>query len=188
MTHKILKQRKKRDPSTIKAANPRTRVFFCKCKLCDSLFVSAKIIKLTCSISCRDQIRSQNGTLKRRVMYKNFIFQSNWEIIIATYFDDNNITWEQPAVRLKWYDTTLNKNRTYLPDFYLPLSGWYIDVKNPFKHQQDMDKLTQIKQLINLFVGDINQVKQFVEPLNGIEPLLSASKAKVRPSAGAISW
>ena len=179
MTTKLTKTRKKRDSSTIKGACPRTRIFFCVCKQCKKPFVAAHTIKLTCSISCRDQIRSQNGTLKRRVTYKNFIFQSNWEIAIATFLDESNIIWEQPKDRLKWFDTTLNKNRTYLPDFYIPKFNLFLDVKNPFKQQQDQDKLSQLKNLFNLFVGDINQIKQYMEGLRGIEPLPIRSKRMI---------
>lgn len=150
--------------------SPRTRVYFRICSNCRTNFVSTHTKKLTCSIECRDAIRSKNGTLKRRIQYKSFIFQSNWEVEIAKFLDDNLINWSQPVNRLRWFDTTLKKNRTYLPDFYLTDFDFFIDVKNPYKQQQDADKISQLKSHINLFVGDIKQVIQFVDDLRGLEP------------------
>lgn len=126
--------------------------------------------RLTCSNSCRDQIRSQNGNLHRRVYYKSFTFQSNWEIAIAEFLDKHNIEWEQPHKRLKWFDTTQQNNRTYLPDFYLPKYNYYLDVKNPIKQIQDADKIKQLKLLFPLFVGNIKETTNFVAGMAGLEP------------------
>lgn len=149
---------------------PRTRIYFQVCKVCKSSFISKKIKRLTCSKVCYDSIRSQNGTLKQRITYNNMVFQSAWEIDIAKFLDLINITWEQPHKRILWYDTTLQKERTYLPDFYLVAYNIYIDVKNPFKQAQDCDKLQQLKSIIPLFVGNIPEVKNYVARLAGLEP------------------
>ena len=157
---------------SIKAPNgpaPRTRVYFCVCSYCAKKFISAHSKKLTCSAQCKDNICSQNGTLKRRVYYKSFTFQSTWEIKIAEYLDANNIVWLQPTKRIKWFDVTLQKSRTYLPDFYLPLYNYYLDVKNPFKQLQDADKLAQLKSVIPLYVGDIPNIINFVVRLARFE-------------------
>lgn len=62
-------------------------------------------------------------------------------------------------------DTTLNKDRTYLPDFFLPHYSIYLDVKNPFKQTQDKDKLNQLQNLIPLIVGDLKTIIQYIETL-----------------------
>ncbi len=124
----------------------------------------------TCSIECRDSIRSQNGTLTRRVSYNNMIFQSNWEVIIAKFLDENNIEWLQPHKRITWYDNIQQKTRTYLPDFYLPKFNKFLDVKNPIKQLQDADKISQLKKNIPLEVGDILFIKTIVARLAGLEP------------------
>jgi hypothetical protein len=49
----------------------------------------------------------------------NITLQSTWELIIAEWLDANNVAWQRPVNRIKWIDTTLNKTRTYLPDFWL---------------------------------------------------------------------
>ena len=142
---------------------------FHPCKECNKIISNPA--RLTCSDSCRDAITSKNGTLRRRITYDNKIFQSNWEVAIAKFFNEQQIQWEQPTQRVKWFDTTLLKNRTYLPDFYLPSLGFFVDVKNPFKQEQDKDKLTQLKNIMPLFVGDIEAVKSFVMAnAEGLEP------------------
>lgn len=118
----------------------------------------------TCSNECRDSKRSQNGTLKRRIVYDNrYIFQSKWEVEIAKFLDDKKISWEQPSKRIRWFDSTLNKQRTYLPDFYLPDFYLFLDVKNPFKQEQDQDKIRQLKKVIHLVVKDLNEMKIFID-------------------------
>ena len=138
--------------------------------MCGTPFITRSYKQSTCSIICRDSITSQNGTLKRRIKYKEFTFQSTWEITIAKFLDNNDIIWEQPRKRFKWFDLTLKKNRTYLPDFYLPEYSYYLDVKNPYKQSVDADKLSQLKNLLRLYVGDIRGVKDLVVGLRGLEP------------------
>ena len=96
--------------------------------------------------------------------------QSTWEVKIAEWLDLNNITWTRPNKRISWYDSTLNKSRTYLPDFYLDKFLFYIDVKNPVKILEDADKIRQLQLILPLYVGTIGEVKIFVERLIGIEP------------------
>ena len=138
------------------------------CNNCGKLI--SKPRKLTCSIECRDQIRSKNGTLKKRIEYNGCWFQSSWEVKIAIFLDEMKVIWEQPHKRFHWYDISLERNRTYLPDFYLPRYNFYLDVKNPKKQMEDADKIKQLIAQFPLFVGDIQKVKQFVARLAGLEP------------------
>lgn len=146
------------------------------CHSCNKEFWQTKPNQKCCSVECRDSIRSQNKCIKIKIEYYNhyedkiIILQSSWELKIATWLTENNIKWIRPSSRLKWFDTTLNKNRTYLPDFFLPNFTYFIDVKNPIKQKEDFDKLNQLKLLIPLYVGNIEEVKMFVEQLIGLEP------------------
>lgn len=152
-----------------KAVGPYTKLLGrAICKNCNKEFWNTG--KLCCSIECRDNIRSKNGTLRKRIVYNNMVFQSSWEVTIAKFLDQNSIKWSQPRKRLKWNDTTLNKIRTYLPDFFLDDFNQWLDVKNPHKQKQDADKISQLCILFPLFVGNIKEVKEFVVQLTGVEP------------------
>lgn len=124
-----------------------------------------------CSKSCVDSIRSQNKCRKTQISYfskfdhKIIYLQSIWEVKIAELLDSLNIIWNRPSTRIKWFDTTLQKPRTYLPDFYLSNFNLYIDVKNPFKIEQDKDKLSQLALLIPLYVGTLTETINYIKQL-----------------------
>lgn len=145
------------------------KVWFHRCAVCQKAMSNPK--RKTCSPACRDSICSKNGTLKQRIEYNGRVFQSYWEVDIAKFLDQHQIPWEQPNTRLQWYDTTLQRSRTYLPDFYLPERNVYIDVKNPLKQKQDADKLRQLKSIFPLVVGNKDDVKRFIMAgAEGLEP------------------
>ena len=161
------------------AKNPALHPKWCKvqlhhCAVCKRPMSNPK--RKTCSTTCRDSICSKNGTLKQRIEYNGRVFQSSWEVDIAKFLDQHQISWEQPNTRLQWFDTTLCKMRTYLPDFYLPNRNVYIDVKNPLKQKQDADKLRQLKSIFPLVVGDKDEVKRFIMAgAEGLEPPTKSS-------------
>lgn len=146
------------------------------CHHCDIQFWRLIPKQKCCSISCRDSIRSQNKCRKTQILYfnkadnKNIILQSTWELKIAEWLDTNNIIWERPSKRFKWYDPLLCKSRTYLPDFYLPDFNYYLDVKNPIKIKEDKIKLSILCSQFSLFVGNIPETIKFVERLTGLDP------------------
>jgi len=59
--------------------------------------------------------------------YKEYLMKSNWEIIYAKYLDKNNIKWLYES---KTFDLG---NTTYTPDFYLPQTDEYIEIKGWFR-------------------------------------------------------
>ena len=146
------------------------------CHHCNKSFWQTSYRQKCCSIPCRDNIRSQNKCKKSQITYynkhenKTVILQSTWEVQIAEWLDIKNIPWSRPTARIKWHDTTLQKDRTYLPDFYLLNYNSYLDVKNPVKMEQDKDKISQLISVMPLYVGDITQIKKYVEGLAGLEP------------------
>lgn len=60
----------------------------------------------------------------KKFIYKNLRFRSNWEILTAKYFDNNNINWEYEP---KYF--ILDDNMTYTPDFYLKDLNKWVEVK-----------------------------------------------------------
>ena len=164
-------------PPSRKYLYPFTKLYGTyNCHSCNKLFWRLKYDQKCCSVECRDNIRSQNKCKKTQLPYFNihenkFVnLQSTWEVKIAAWLDANNIVWNRPTDRVKWYDTTLQKNRTYLPDFYLMSYSIYLDVKNPIKQAEDADKILQLKSIIPLYVGDIEYIKRTVARLAGFEP------------------
>ena len=164
-------------PSRLISSYPYTRIYkLISCSNCSNNFWQTKPYQKCCSKSCRDSICSQNKVKKTQIVYfnkydqVNITLQSTWELIIAEWLDANNVAWQRPVNRIKWIDTTLNKTRTYLPDFWLVSYSVYLDVKNPVKQSEDADKLSQLKSIIPLYVGDIDYIKQAVERLAGLEP------------------
>lgn len=156
---------------------PYTKLYgLYRCNSCGESFWQRRYLQKCCSIECRDNIRSKNKCVKTQIKFFNIfensevILQSNWELVIAKWLTAENIAWHRPKKRIKWFDTTLQKSRTYLPDFYLTKFNYFLDVKNPIKMEQDKDKISQLVKIIPLFVGNIDQVKLFVERQTGLEP------------------
>lgn len=59
----------------------------------------------------------------RRFDYKNVCMRSSWEIKYAKYLDSKNIVWEYES-------KTFNlRNMSYTPDFYLPQTNEFIEIK-----------------------------------------------------------
>lgn len=161
---------------------PYTRIYGYNpsCNHCNKPFWQISYKQHCCSTICRDNIRSQNKCRKKQIVFfneyegKNIILQSTWEEIIANWLTSNNIRWKRPDNRFKWFDITLDKNRTYLPDFFLIDYNVYLDVKNPIKQIEDADKISQLLSLLPLYVGDITEVKQYVVALTGHDPATSS--------------
>lgn len=59
----------------------------------------------------------------KKIKYKNIWMRSSWEIKYAKYLDSKNIVWKY---EFKRFDLG---NTTYTPDFYLPETNEYIEIK-----------------------------------------------------------
>jgi hypothetical protein len=104
------------------------------CKSCDSLinYKTFKYGKQMCS-SCVAKERFKNPRNNprfgkpivngKRIYYKNICFRSSWEIKYAKYLDKQDINW---LYEPRAFD--LGKT-TYRPDFYLPKTDEYIEIK-----------------------------------------------------------
>jgi len=173
--------------SITKPAPPRReKIVWCRlygrytCHGCLKEFWRPKIYQVCCSIDCRDRICSQNKCKKTQIEYfnkfenKTIYLQSTWEQNIADLLTKLDIYWTRPSKRFKWTDTTLQKKRTYLPDFYLPQYDLYLDVKNPHKKQVDHDKISQLTKLFPLYVGTLSEMIDFIKRQTGVEPAFSS--------------
>ena len=66
-----------------------------------------------------------------RIKYENIWMRSSWETAYAKYLDSKNIKWEYEEKRFYFEDCS------YLPDFYLPETDEYIEIKGWWR---DKDK------------------------------------------------
>ena len=155
---------------------PFTRLYgLHSCNSCGESFWKTKSYQKCCSVECRDNIRSQNKCRKTHIRYfslydqKYVDLQSTWELEVAVWLDTNNVIWSRPSKRLTW-NASNNTKRTYLPDFYLVKHEMFLDVKNPIKIEEDKLKISIIKTLIPLEVGNIQHIKTIVAGLEGFEP------------------
>ena len=105
-----------------------------------------------------------NETRKRnqkdnKLVYKNIVMRSSWEIKYAQYLDENNIKWEYESKIFR-----LDKlNKSYIPDFYLPKTNEYIEIKG-YMRPEAQEKINQFKNQYNevkltiLFEQDLKQL------------------------------
>jgi len=84
----------------------------------------------------------------KRQVYKEICFRSSWEVAYAKYLDFNNIKWLYES---KTFDLG---NTTYTPDFYLPESDLFIEIKGWWSDKFDIKiKLfTELYSNINLII------------------------------------
>ena len=84
----------------------------------------------------------------KRQYYKDICFRSSWEVKYAKYLDFNNIKWSYES---KTFDLG---NTTYTPDFYLPETDEYIEIKGWWSDKFDikLKKFTSLYSNINLTV------------------------------------
>jgi predicted nucleic acid-binding Zn ribbon protein len=145
---------------------PNSKVYFRQCSVCQKYFASQKKIGTTCSDQCFIAVKRKNASGIKRQIYKNFIFDSGWEVKMAQLLDEANIIWEQPKTSIPWIDKN-GKEHKYFPDFYLPNLNIFLDPKNPIVVIKQQEKLDQVKKSIKLLYGEPNRI---MEMLTGVEP------------------
>ena len=125
------------------------------CKICNKKFEvypHQKDIRRCCSIKCAGIWRShyirgkrhhaygKSPHHKKRVYYKNICMRSTWEANIAKWLDKQGWEWKYEPKRFEL------KDRTYLPDFYLPMRNIYWETKGWFKNS-DQETTRQFREL-----------------------------------------
>ena len=146
---------------------PYTKIYPGECSNCQRKFFRPTMKKLTvCSDECFITIKRKNAVGIKRHLYKNIVFDSNWEVDLAKFLDKKKIQWIRPVISISWIDNA-GKERRYFPDFYLPQFNIFLDPKNPYLVQIHKEKMKIIASKINLLYGDLSEI---MEALTGLEP------------------
>jgi hypothetical protein len=72
--------------------------------------------------------------------------------------DERKIVWFRPKF-IKWFDTRVNKERLYYPDFYLPALDLYLDPKNGTAMKKEAHKMATVEKLIPIIYGELSMIK-----------------------------
>jgi hypothetical protein len=79
-------------------------------------------------------------THRKKIKYKNIRMRSGWEVAYAKYLDKRGIKWQYESKTFDLGDTT------YTPDFCLPETDTYIEIKGYFD-KKGKDKFYLFKKL-----------------------------------------
>lgn len=94
------------------------------CSICNKKVLN----KINICFDCRKRLHiwSATGTIHhgKGAYYKNIWMRSSWEIKYAQWLDSKNIKWEYEPRAFELVDGT-----TYRPDFYLPETDEWVEVK-----------------------------------------------------------
>lgn len=99
----------------------------------------------------------QKALKYKRYVYKDKSFDSSWEVEYAKFLDSKNIKWIREPKGFEYFLN--NKKRVYYPDFYLPETNEYIEIKgyeieqDKVKWEQFPEKLTVLKKQNLLDLG-----------------------------------
>lgn len=105
-----------------------------------------------------------NGRVKK-VIYKDIILDSQWEVDFAIWLDEKQIVWERPNKGFEYiYE---DKKHIYYPDFYLPQLDIYVEVKG-YKRERDEYKWKSLHNLIVVSATDIKRIKDNTFDLFGL--------------------
>lgn len=105
-----------------------------------------------------------NGRVKK-VIYKDIILDSQWEVDFAIWLDEKQIVWERPNNGFEYiYE---DKKHIYYPDFYLPQLDIYVEVKG-YKRERDEYKWKSLHNLIVVSATDIKRIKDNTFDLFGL--------------------
>ena len=169
-----------------KSKDPVTHITRKVCVICNSGFWAAGPNRkriVTCGKECASTNRSMNRNRKTQIPFietitgKTIHLQSSWEVKTAKKLDELKIRWARPSKRIKWNDG--ERDRTYLPDFYLPDYDLYLDVKNHIGISQQKIKIEECSKIINLVVLELQPMIEYLEALSRLELDLRRSKRPV---------
>jgi hypothetical protein len=143
------------------------KIKFGNCKICKNIFVASRDkpgYRNVCSKECYDIIFKNIGLAlckkhNNQKMYGHHIFMSKyhgeikldsgWEVKIIKSLEYNDIKWER-GKGFKWIRPSDNTEHIYYPDFYLPDYDIYIEPKNPYRWETDLNfEQTKVRYVIN---------------------------------------
>lgn len=84
------------------------------------------------------------------IKYKGIKFRSSWEVAYAKYLTKKNIKWQYES---KTFDLG---NTTYTPDFYLPESDTYVEIKGWWRDDAKK-KFKMFKKIYKIFIELITE-------------------------------
>ena len=68
-----------------------------------------------------------------KTQYNNIVYlRSSYETDYANILDDNKIHYEVETLKIKYFDTQLNKERIAIPDFYIRDKNLIVEIKSNF--------------------------------------------------------
>lgn len=83
----------------------------------------------------------------------NIKLQGTWEVVFAKHMDKMHIEYDAHKGKIKYFQD--GKERSYMPDFYIPSINLYVDVKGAFFDFLQFEKFNCIKKSnpeINIFL------------------------------------
>ena len=100
---------------------------------------------------------SSNRGRTKQIEYNGIKFHGNWELNFYKWCETNNVTCIRNS---QGFPYIWKGNRTYFPDFYLPVEDVFVEVKG-YKTDRDSAKWDQFpKTLIKIFKSDIILIEQ----------------------------
>ncbi len=113
-------------------------------------------ISRTCLEKSRNGEWHTSVAKKMHYSYKGFDFDGTWELAYARYLDTLGVQWERCKHRFAY--TFEGKLRYYTPDFYLPGTQEYVEIKG-YETDKDRAKWSQFPaKLIILKKEDLNEL------------------------------
>lgn len=87
--------------------------------------------------------------------------RSSYETDFANELDKNQIHYEVESLRIKYFDTQLNKYRCAVPDFYIPSTNTIYEIKSTWTYnaQNMKDKFEQYKKMGYTCILVLNHVE-----------------------------
>ena len=82
---------------------------------------------------------------EKNIHGEEFVLRGTWELEVARQLNESNVLW----VRKKYLRYIDEYEKTYTPDFYLPIQDRYIEVKG-FLSDKDRKKLTLVEKYNNI--------------------------------------
>lgn len=107
-----------------------------------------KLISATCLAKAKSGNWHHGAGKSKKYTYKGYKFDSTWEVQLAIYWDSKEINWIRNSETFPYFWN--KKNRSYTPDFLLPNSNTYIEVKG-YKTERDIAKWSSFPGRLQIF-------------------------------------
>ena len=138
-----------------------------KCIVCGNDTSSPRL--KTCSAECLHELRRVNSQSNpncggqkhtKRIditnnMGQTFVSESSYEVKTSEILNQLDIVWIRPS--FFWYVDSSGHRRRYYPDFYLPDYDIYLDPKNEYLINTDIEKIYRASEQNEIFVAIIGK-------------------------------